>query len=211
MSSQAWKAVTDFGDSALLLPCVLLVALWLFASLRSVRVAAVWLGYCGLAVAIIALTRLAYMGWHIGIPGVDFTGLSGHTTLSFLVWLVLLFLMLGRSRVSRVLALAGGIILASLIAVSRIEVHSHSLSEVIGGAVVGISLSAIYLRAHRRLFPLRLPRSRFLVTLMVPLLLGYGRIMPSEHMLRSVSVALSGHGWVYTRHDARELSPPSSQ
>jgi len=209
MGSHVWMAVTDFGDSALLFPCALLVAVWLFASLRGMRVAVVWLGYCGLAVAIIALTKLAYMGWHIGIRGVDFTGLSGHTTLSFLIWPVLLFLMVGRSRLSRVLALIGGTALASLIAVSRIAVHAHSPSEVVAGAVVGLSLSTIFLRAHRRLFPLPLPRSRFLVTIMVPLLLGYGRIMPSEHMLEGVSAALTGHGWVYTRHDARDLSHPS--
>ena len=62
MGSHVWMAVTDFGESALLFPCALLVAVWLFASHRGVRAAVVWLCFCGLAVAIVALTKLAYMG-----------------------------------------------------------------------------------------------------------------------------------------------------
>jgi len=201
MSIQSWTSVTALGGNVLQLLGVALVAVWLLASLPPGRVAFLWLLFVAVATALVALTKLLYMAWRVGIPAIDFIGLSGHTTLSFLLWPVLFSVMLGRSTVSKLLATSVGIALAALIGFSRIQVHAHSLSEVLLGGLVGLAFAAAFLLSSQRVLPCPLPRAWLLASMLLPFFLGYGRDLHTESFLEVTARSLSGHQWVYVRED----------
>lgn len=201
MNLHVWLIITDFGDSAVLLPCMALVALWLLIGRQTRRLAAVWAGVVAVGGGVVAITKILYMGWHVGIPAVDFTGLSGHTTLAFIVWPVLFALAIGRGPVSQSIAVGAGFFFAALVGYSRLMVHAHSAAEVVVGAALGLTLSAVFLLRYRE--RLRLPVARFLllVTILLPLAVGYGHVAPTQSYFALIARALSGHQRVYTRAD----------
>lgn len=201
MSSRLWMIVTGFGNTAVLLPCAALVAFWLLIARRTRRLSAVWAGVVFFGVLVVAATKVLYMGWHLGIPAIDFTGLSGHTTLAFIVWPVLIALAIGRGPVSQAITAGVGFILAALVGYSRLMVHAHSVSEVVMGAGLGIVISAGYLTRYREQLRLPVARLLLLVTVLLPLAIGYGNAVPTQAYLGHIARALSGHQRVYTRAD----------
>jgi membrane-associated phospholipid phosphatase len=89
------------------------------------------------------VSKVAFLGFGLGIAALDFTGFSGHSMYAASVEIPLLatcaLALCGRGRwVGAMLGTA----LAALIAVSRVEVGAHSVSEAIAGFVLGGSLAA---------------------------------------------------------------------
>jgi hypothetical protein len=196
-----WYAITNLGDTSILLPCAVLVAFVLLLPASTRRLCVVWLAIVVAGEMIVSTTKVLYLGWRLGIASLDFTGLSGHATLSFLVWPVAFALVLGRTNAWRVVGVAFGVLLASVIAVSRLAVHAHSVAEVVFGGILGTALSSAFLLRYRRLFHVvALPRW-LAITLILPFVIGFGRVMPTESILAAVARTLSGHSHVYTRSD----------
>ena len=203
-----WHALAAFGDSSVLLPCGVLIALVLFPRIPTRRLCAAWLTLLIGTGAIVAATKVLYMGWGFGLASVDFTGLSGHAALSFLVWPVTFFLFFGQARKARALAAAAGIALAAAIAVSRLQTHAHSASEVVLGGILGGGISSFYLLHYRRVLQTVAPRRWLAVILAVPLVIGYLHAAPTESILAALARALSGHSYVYTRQDLHSSAFP---
>lgn len=198
-----WYDVTNLGDSALLLPLAALVALWLLAGRETRRSALVWLLTVAVAGAVVVATKLLYMGWHVGIPGLDFIGLSGHTALSFVIWPVVLSFAATREHRLRLVLTVVGFIIAAIIGYSRLRIHVHSVSEVILGGFFGAAVSMLYLIRSGGRLRLRMPPVLTLASLLLVLAVGYGRVMPTEHMLESVARSWSGTHHVYSRSDLK--------
>jgi hypothetical protein len=208
MQKYVWHSLTSLGDTSVLVPCAILIAFALLQQTSTRRLCAIWLSLFVSAEFVVATTKVLYMGWRLGIPSLDFTGLSGHSTLSLLVWPVAFSLFLGHAR--RATGVAVGILLASAIALSRLEVRAHSVPEVVLGAVLGIALSCSFLVFYREsLHLVALPRW-LAVLLILPLVIGYGRPMPTESILATVARTLSGHSYVFTRADLQSSSSPAS-
>ena len=201
MGKQVWYAITNLGDTSILLPCAVLIAFVLLLTASTRRLCVAWLAIVAVGEMIVATTKVLYMGWGLGIASLDFIGLSGHATLSSLVWPVAFALLLGRTDRWRIGGVALGILLASVIAVSRLEVHAHSVAEVVSGWILGTALSSVFLVRYRRPLHLVAPPRWLAVALILPLAIGYGRAMPTESILAAVARTLSGHSHVYTRED----------
>lgn len=90
----AWRTFTWLGDSGLLLPVAVFVALVLLRVGHGLRRPALtWcvvFGLCGLTVM---ASKVAFMGWGIGSARFNFTGFSGHTAIGTALWPVALWLM----------------------------------------------------------------------------------------------------------------------
>lgn len=196
-----WVHVTDLGDSAVLLPLALVVVFWL--GMQSGRAAFLWAVLFSLDGAVVALSKILYMGWGLHPPGWNFTGLSGHSALSMLVWPTIgLLLAAGRPPVWRWLLPALGALLAAAIVVSRLTTDAHTPIEAATGALWGGAVAVLALW--------RLPRERigssrpgwFLpLAILLPLALSYGHIFPSNPLLQTIACALSGRNQPYTRAD----------
>lgn len=133
-----WQVVTFFGDSTVLLPSAAVLFIVLFLRKDSKQLAWHWALLFGITGAIVCASKLAFMGWGIGIRELDFTGFSGHTALSSAFWPILLWLLCARATPAlRFTAVIVGYALAGLVGYSRLMVHAHSTSEVIAGLLLG--------------------------------------------------------------------------
>lgn len=144
-----WQAVSRLGEAQLLLPAALIAAGWLTWRLGAGATARTWLALLGMAIALTTFSKVAFMGWGIGVASLDFTGFSGHAMFAAAVYPVL-------ARIATVqapamlqkMAMALGVSLALVIALSRLEIQAHSLSEVILGSLLGLIASGLALRWH---------------------------------------------------------------
>ena len=200
-----WVHVTDLGDSAVLLPLALVIVLWLGRQSR--RAAFIWAVLFSLDGAVVALSKILYMGWGLHPPGWNFTGMSGHSALSMLVWPTLgQLLATGRPPGWRWLLPALGAVLAAAIVVSRLTTDVHTPIEAASGALWGGALAVLALWLLPR-GGIDGDRAGWLlpVAVLLPLALSYGQIFPSNPLLQTIACALSGREQPFTRAD---LSQP---
>jgi len=129
--------ITHLGNAVLMLSAALVLSLW-WAAGGAGRLALRWLLVLGAAVAVVLATKLAFLGWGVGVASLDFTGLSGHATLSAAVLPVLAWALGSRaSRKARSVAVAGTATLALAVGASRWVLQVHSTSEVLLGWLLG--------------------------------------------------------------------------
>lgn len=200
-----WHHVTSFGDSALLLPVIAWMAIVLAMSPRR-RDALRWVVAAIACGGMVALSKLAFMAWGIGPPGLDYTGFSGHTALALLTWPSLAALLVRRTanRPLAWLAIAAGVALGGAVGISRLALEVHSLSEVIMGATLGVIVAAWFIHGLR---PDDAPPAWHLLLLATGIVIlwfvFYGRVFPSQHVLKDIALWVSGHSNVFTRHAHR--------
>ena len=194
-----WHLVTRLGEAEILLPAVLLAALWLALGAREGRLTLRWLGLLGLAGLITTSTKVAFIGYELGVPAWDFTGISGHAMFSTASYPMLLWvLLMHRGPRTQRIGVALGFGIGLLVAYSRLPTHAHSPSEVIAGVLLGCTVS---------LLTLKLPRSGPPVPLWLPALTLLGLLVqpvyaPPSHthdLVTRLSLRLSGHPLPYTR------------
>jgi len=209
-----WFAITRLGESEILLPAFLAGALWLaFARPAWARGrlaatvhghdhparGAAWRWVVGLAAATAVTTasKIAFLGFGIGVAAIDFTGFSGHSMYSMAILPVLGAIVFGRAG-----AVAGAL-LALVVMVSRVQVHAHSWSEALSGFVLGAlvawwTLAAYLAHPGAVRVPLLLP-----IALACWLGLLSGHMPPSRthHLVVALSLKLSGRTQPFTRHD----------
>jgi len=143
--SDVWRTLSALGDSRWLLPMALILLITLPRA--DARLKWQWLLAIAVTAGVTLASKLAFMGWGIGIKSVHFTGFSGHAAMSSVVYPVVGVLLAGPGKRARAIGLVIGALLATAIAWSRIPLHAHSLSEVIAGLALGLSCSTWALHA----------------------------------------------------------------
>lgn len=149
----------------------------------------------------VTLSKLLFMGWDIAIPGLNYTGFSGHSAMSMLVWPSTAALLSRRTAVRwRAVAISVGVLLALDIAISRVVLKAHSVSEVILGSGYGLIVCVCFLWGR--------PATQQVSARAIALFAGmgvlialtcYGRVFPSQHLLKQVALELSGHDKTFSR------------
>ncbi|WP_423159456.1 phosphatase PAP2 family protein [Stenotrophomonas geniculata] len=137
--SDVWRTLSALGDSRWLLPMALVLLITLPRA--DARLKWRWLLAIAVTAGVTLASKLAFMGWGIGIKSVHFTGFSGHAAMSSVIYPVVGALLAGISKLPRRIGLVIGVLLATAIAWSRIPLHAHSLSEVIAGLMLGLGCS----------------------------------------------------------------------
>ncbi len=152
-----WYAITRLGEAGIVLPVAVALGAWLLVSARSMRLASSWFVPLAFAAVVTTISKVAFIGWGVGIASIDFTGFSGHAMFAAAIYPLLGYAMThhlharGHRRV-HTLSLAATYGLAALIAVSRVKVGAHSWSESIAGFALGSAASgcALWLTEHAR-------------------------------------------------------------
>lgn len=210
-----WAQITRLGEAQILLPAMALALVWLWRQPAGPRLALAWLLATGVAVAVTTTSKIAFLGFAIGYAPLDFTGFSGHAMFAAALMPLLLRLALGPSTADgRRRVLIGGYLLALAVAVSRVQVGAHSVSEVVAGYGLGAAASALALQAGR--WP-ALPLARWMpLVLLAWALLGViGAPASRTHdWVTRLSLALSGRPQAYQRWEMhrdhqQRLSPPA--
>lgn len=201
---QLWMHVTALGDSAVTLPCIGLIALWLLLSASTRGLAWHWMLLVAGVGAAVAASKLAFMMWGVGLSGLDFTGLSGHAAMSALVWPALLGLLAGRGGwVWRLCGTGLGVLLAAAVAWSRVILHAHSVSEVVLGFALGAAFALWLLWRHGREWRLAWSPLLALLPLLLVLPFVYGRHFPSQDILTTIARHMAD-GPLHTRRELHQ-------
>jgi PAP2 superfamily len=146
LSDLFWETTTRFGEAQILIPVMLAVVAWLVARSHAPRAALVWLLCTGVAASITTGTKIAFMGWGIGYAPLNFAGISGHAMFGSAILPVLARVLVADAEPRRQRgAVAAGLALALLIAISRVMVGAHSVSEIAAGFTLGTMASAVAL------------------------------------------------------------------
>jgi membrane-associated phospholipid phosphatase len=200
LSLPAWSLLTRLGESQILLPAFAAVMAWLRWRLRAQRLVLVWASAVLAATLLTTLSKLAFIGWGLGYAPWDFTGLSGHAMFAFALWPLLAAALLADAPpAQRRTALAAAYALALAIALSRVVVGAHSISEVLIGGLLGLAASGLaLLRAGA-------PRTHAPALLVAGLALWLSATpvgapaSPTHGWVTRLALALSGHDTPYTR------------
>ncbi|MDT0176055.1 phosphatase PAP2 family protein [Pantoea sp. RRHST58] len=198
-----WRTLTYFGDSMLLIPTAVIIALILPWKSDNRRTVWYWLLAFGLAGLLVSLSKILFLGFGIGSARFNFTGFSGHSAMSATLWPVMLWLVSGRWPTPlRLIAIGVGYFIPLMVGFSRLVIHAHSASEVATGLLLGFTLSSAFLLSQRRTalkgFSWPQVGAAFLVPL---LLLGHGRIATTQQFLERFSADLAGLEKPFTRAD----------
>jgi membrane-associated phospholipid phosphatase len=188
-----WHVLGVLGSVAVTGPIGLAIAIWLLAG-KSWRLTLAWSLLFGVGMALVVLTKMAFIGWGVGVESVAFAGISGHAMRAAAVFPVALYLMAYSARPRlRLAALAAGVALALLIAISRVVINVHSVSEVVTGGLLGFAVAAAFIRMVRAGGELVL--SRVLGLLCLPVLLIAPRVepIPTEMWITKAALYLAGH------------------
>lgn len=214
--SPFWYWLTRFGELGIVLPLAIAVALWLLLAARSTRPATAWLIPLGVAAAVTTASKIAFIGFGIGVPSINFTGFSGHAMFAAAIYPVLAYAIANRRREGRepsaramrwtAVAVAAGFVLALLIALSRVMISAHSYSEVVLGFGLGALASVAALWWSRRTTSHL--RARWIAAGVV----GWLAVMPiqaspsrSHDLVTRIALAIADRDRPYTRADmARE-------
>lgn len=196
----SWNSLTYFGDSMLLLPVGIIIALFMAWKVDGRLTPWAWLLTLGISGSIVAISKFLFLGWGIGSAEYDFTGFSGHTTISATIWPVLLWLISGgfHKRLRQVI-ITLGFLLPVFIGYSRLVLHAHSPSEVICGLVLGTIASASFLITHRNRTVKRFTFAQLAMMLILPLILvSTGKKATTQGMIEQIAAHVTGHP-VWTR------------
>ncbi len=199
-----WTVVTRLGEAQLLLPTALAIGGW-FAMAGERRSARLWLSLFALAFCLTTASKIAFIGWGLGIARLNFTGVSGHAMHAAAVLpLLMRCLTAGRQRPIQWLAVAAGVALAALVALSRTVIGAHSASESIAGFALGCAAAGSALALanvpHRPL-----PRWLLAALLAAQLLNPVAApSLPTHDMVTRLALWVSGHERPYTRSILRQ-------
>lgn len=187
-----WHLISFFGDTSFLFPTAILISLWL-AIAGQPRLALLWTALYAIAMGTVAATKIAFMGWGIGLPQIDFTGISGHTAFSTTVFPILFRLTLFRRPPNQQTAgFYMGYLSGFLIGVSRIYLKAHSTSEVVAGFILGLATSYLFLLQLRDTGPIKIHgpfQAGTSILLCAALLFSPA---PTQRLLQSFSLYLAG-------------------
>jgi hypothetical protein len=194
-----WYLISSFGGAGVTLPLALAIAVWLAIG-YSARMALNWLVLLTVAVVLVTGTKLAFLGWGIGVHVWDFTGLSGHAMLSTAVYPVALFLvLLPAQRTWRIAGVVIGLALGMAVSYSRIVLEAHSPSEAITGCLVGALTALLFIRLHWDATPGRLSAAPVILSLLLLTVALHGVHLPTHRWVTHLALRVSGHERPYVR------------
>lgn len=195
----SWLKLTSFGGIVVTAPAAAAITAWLMMG-RAWRLAAWWCVLFIGGMALVVATKIAFIGWGLGIRSLDFTGISGHAMRATAVYPVLFYLLLLRTPpLVRMLGVAMGFGVAIAIDISRVVIHAHSISEAVAGFVLGALISVIFLRSAPLLKAYPVSRWALSAGLLAVVAATYLKPVPTERWIEDVTLAVSGHDQPFTR------------
>jgi hypothetical protein len=192
-----WKSIIDIGHTAVMFPLAAAIAAWLVIG-RSWRMAAYWCGMFVAGVGLVALSKIAFLGWGAGFAPLAFKALSGHTLCASAVIPVFFYVVLqGSPAPWRSLGVAFGVSVSIVLSGLIVYFGFHSASEVVASFALGMSISLGYMRIADAGSPPRI--NRWTVSISAIVFAAMFTFNPSSINYQVVVVALhlSGRDYPY--------------
>jgi hypothetical protein len=206
-----WIALFHLGDLRLTFPIAAAIAVWLLTS-GAWRSAFWWPLLYGLAMGLVGSSKVAFLGWGAGLPGLGFKALSGHATAATSVFPMLCYLLVHRrSQAARVAAAGAGLALGVVVSVLLVLAGQHTLSETVGGASLGalVSLGSIRLASD---LPAARPWQGMAGAVLVFALAALTiTSVPTGYLMARTALALSGNERLHRWHSTGAASRQQEQ
>lgn len=186
-----WAAFTKLADSNFTMPVAALLAVWL-AGARAWKPFFLWCFLFGAGIVLVVATKIAHIGWGVGLAALDFTGISGHAMRATAIAPALMAVLLQKhTRQIQQLGLLAGIVFGIAIGISRLAVQVHSMSEVVSGCLLGgiVGLGFAYLIRNSQIVFQRKLLVLGLIALLPVLSL---KPAPTESWMENVAYYLAG-------------------
>ena len=193
------------GEAQILLPAMLVCALWLALRARWPALALAWLLLTGLGALVTTASKIGFLGFALGYAPLDYTGVSGHALFATATLPVLMRLGLGPWLLrQRWRASALGLAVAAVVSYGRVHNGLHSGSEALLGFAMG-AFASLWPMARFGLPAVRVP-------LWMPVFLGawvialsFGAPPSRTHdWVTSISMQMSGRALPYRRWEMRD-------
>ena len=208
-----WHLITRLGEAQTVLPAALLAGFELHRQTHTRVLALWWMALLATAITLTTASKLAFIGWGIGWPALDFTGISGHAMFASAVYPLLFGTVLAPRLppAGRHVALFAGCVLALLVGMSRVVIGVHSVSEVLAGLLVGGAVSALVLGIARLPRVLIGPVVPAVVVLFVALMPAHAPASLAHPAVTRLALILSGSKAPFTRAGMlRKLHAPDT-
>ncbi|AFE60772.1 phosphoesterase PA-phosphatase-like protein (plasmid) [Rahnella aquatilis HX2] len=189
-----WNILTYFGDSMLILPTGITLALFMLWKADNPATALIWLIILGISGLAVSISKLLFLAWGIGSNTFNFTGFSGHTTMSATLWPIIFWLIGQRFQPDRRrLMITAGYFIAIMVGISRLALHAHSVSEVISGLILGSLFSLIFLYTQHDRDMHYFTFTPLVILLILPLsLMSFGKKAPTQQLLEHIATQITG-------------------
>jgi len=201
------------GSSLLLIPVALCLSAWMWAG-NARRMAVTWALLFTAGLALVAASKMAYIGWGMAVDAIHFRGISGHAMRSTAVAPVLFYLLLHDARPGlRTAGILCGLGAGAVMAVAVSVFDEHSASEAVAGLLLGAAISLGFIRFAGEMRKPALDRPR-VASLSVCSVLAVAAAMsldsdPSSVMLESAALFLAGKDKPYHRHAPSTAQSPA--
>jgi membrane-associated phospholipid phosphatase len=196
-----WWHLSNLGDVATMGIVAAIIAAGLMFG-RDWRAALVWCLLIATGMLLVVMSKIAFLGWGLGICALDFTGFSGHATRAMAIGPIFFYLTLRKaSRVLRITGVLLGIMFGIAIGISRLVLHVHSISEVIAGWILGGGVAFVFAWCGGKLQDFDLNRYALIPGAIAVFMLPAPGIGTTQRVLVDVSLFLSGRGTPFARQD----------
>jgi membrane-associated phospholipid phosphatase len=189
-----WNILTYFGDSMLILPTGITLVLFMLWKADNQVTALIWLVILGISGLMVSISKLLFLAWGTGSSTFNFTGFSGHTTMSATLWPVMFWLIGQHFQPDRRrLIISAGYFIAIMVGISRLALHAHSVSEVISGFILGSLCSVIFLYTQQDRDMQYFTLAPLVILLVLPLtLMSFGKKAPTQQLIEHIAAQITG-------------------
>ncbi|ODP33383.1 phosphatase PAP2 family protein [Pandoraea sp. ISTKB] len=205
--SNFWITITNFGSAAVTVPLAIALTLWLLSA-RAWHAAFAWVALFGAGSFVVAVSKVMFLGWGLGVREIDFTGVSGHTMFAATVYPVIAWLLLRNLawpwRILGTVAAAAGSV---AVGVSRVALSAHSVSESIAGCIVGFSVCAAFAWVTRGDDAPNLKTLPMAASLFVLVMWLHGERVPTQRWITEIALMMSGRDQPFKRYSWQARKP----
>jgi hypothetical protein len=198
----SWMHFIDVGHTAVMLPTAGAIAVWLVSG-RAWKLALCWCLIFAGGLGLVALSKIAYLGWGLEFPSIGFKALSGHAWRATAVLPVLFFVLLqGGPQSWRHSGFALGVALSVGLGALLVIFRFHTASEVIASTVLGLAAGFAFVRVSHMLPAPSVNYHAVAMSLLTFILICGLKPSTINHRLVDVALYFSGHDQPYrwTRH-----------
>lgn len=198
-----WTTITSLGDIKAMVPVAATIGIGL-AMGKAWRMAMWWCLLLAISLSVVLASKIAFIGWCVGSPTLDFTGFSGHAMRVTAIAPVLFYLLLHRaSSQTRMWGVLMGILCGILVGISRLVLHDHSTSEVVAGWILGATVSLGFIAIFRSAHTFVLNRWLVALCLLTLFVAPAAEPAPTQRWIVDIALLISGRDQPCSRHDWR--------
>ena len=138
--------IIDIGHTAVMIPLAGTIAAWLVTK-KEWKLAFCWCLMFACGLGIVALSKIAFLGWGLEMQFMDFKALSGHAFRATVVLPTFFYIALQDTSIRwRKTGLLLGVVLSITVAILLIIFNFHTPSEVIITCFLGATIDVVFIR-----------------------------------------------------------------